>query len=109
MTTGDGEKIQKFMQWSEPPYIEDWTWIMEVVDRIENIQLHEKFYKWEYQGKMNYNFNEILFEIGKYETVIYFDWNLDPMTEEFSHYGLRKEENTILCILKFLETHCGIR
>ena len=58
-----------------------WDWLIPVVEKIENLNLKEFFYKWNEEEKTRYNFMSICVDISYNYCNIYVELELDPPYE----------------------------
>ena len=89
-----------------------WDFIMPMVDKIENLDLSDYFYKWEQDGKMKSNFMSVEFmmdrcgcDYNKYGLEIFINLELDPalcINKSPRRYKSRKMA-FITAITEFLE------
>ena len=60
---------------------QSWDWLMLVVEKIENLNLKEFFYKWNEEEKIRYNFMSVCVDISHNYCNIYVELELDPPYE----------------------------
>ena len=58
-----------------------WDWLIPVVEKIENLNLKEFFYKWNEEEKTRYNFMSTCVDISYNYCNIYVELELDPPYE----------------------------
>jgi len=105
------ELIAKFMggeDFIHPDYsVHNWNWIMQVVEKIEQLDLSQYIYKWEDGDVTNYNFEGTSVEIENNRCWIYINLSLDPMftvnEKTFKQTYNSKIEATYAAVVEFIE------
>jgi hypothetical protein len=69
--------LSEFMGFSKP-FCTSWDALMQVVDKIENLDLSEYFYGWESYGETRSNFMHIEVEISYNKCYVECNLELDP-------------------------------
>jgi hypothetical protein len=69
--------LSEFMGFSKP-FMSSWDALMQVVDKIESLDLSEYFYSWESEGEVRSNFMNIEVEIGYNKCYVECNLELDP-------------------------------
>ena len=69
--------LSEFMGFSKP-FSSSWDALMQVVDKIESLDLSEYFYSWESYGETRSNFMNIEVEIGYNKCYVECNLELDP-------------------------------
>jgi hypothetical protein len=69
--------LSEFMGFSKP-FMSSWDALMQVVDKIESLDLSEYFYSWKSYGETRSNFMNIEVEIGYNKCYVECNLELDP-------------------------------
>lgn len=69
--------LSDFMGFSKP-FHASWDALIQVVEKIESLDLSERMYKWEDGRGMNYNFQAVSVHIEHNKCYITIDLQLDP-------------------------------
>lgn len=90
------------INWYEPDT--DYNQLMNIVEKIESLDLREYFYQWEYpEGWTQYNFNGIVVDIRGNQCIIYMENTLDPIDSISDHRCETKKEAIYLAIIDFVK------
>ena len=81
---------------------ESWDWLMLVVEKIENLNLKEFFYKWNEEEKIRYNFMSVCVDISYNYCNIYVELELDPPYEISSVTLNNKIESVYKAVVNFI-------
>ena len=105
--------IEDFMHSKPENFHNSWDLLMQVVEKIESLDLSKYMYKWVWEDEeMNYNFNYIDFEISSSLISVYIELDLDPPIRIHSidmfkehHQGnkITKLEAVYECIIEFIK------
>ena len=69
--------LEEFMGFSKP-FNKSWDAIMQVVEKLESLDLKDKMYTWECYGEIRYNFMNIEVDISHNKCWISVSLELDP-------------------------------
>jgi hypothetical protein len=69
--------LSEFMGFSKP-FNSSWDALMQVIDKIESLDLSEYFYSWESEGETRSSFMNIEVEIGYNKCYVECNLELDP-------------------------------
>lgn len=83
-------------------FLDDWNWIMKVIEKIESLDFSKLGYSWEIDGETQYNNQNIYVEIERKKCMIYMDLQLDPFYIYTTQNGNSKKEATTKAINEFL-------
>ena len=84
----------------------DWDWIMQVIEKIENINEKEKHYQWEgIDGTTRNNFINYEVNIERNECGIWLNLELDPAQEYGYAKANTKKEAAVQAIWQFLNKY----
>lgn len=86
--------LSEFMGFSKP-FNTSWDAIMQVVEKLESLDLKDKMYSWESYGEREFNFERIEVEISFNKCWITINLQLDPpvwLNREWLHKQSNSEE-----------------
>lgn len=81
----------------------DYNQLMNVVERIESLDLKEYMYQWDQEGETQYNFNGLVVDITGNTCEIYQENTLDPPNTISRHQRETKKEAIYLSIIRFIK------
>lgn len=88
--------LSEFMGFSKP-FMSSWDALMQVVDKLESLDLKDKIYSWEDSRGMNYNFQCVEVEISSSKCWITIELDLDPcitINKEWTRHQYQEHYNS---------------
>jgi hypothetical protein len=107
------EQIEKASLWvtcDKPQWLKfhsDWNWLMPVVENIEELDMKNEFYSWNYDDEVHYNFEGFSIDMENKKCMVYAHMSLDPIfvvnKETFNINFSSKIEAVWNAIVEFIE------
>ena len=88
------------------PYRNSFTYLMEVIDKIEDLDDSKHYYQWEMEDGMRSNFICYEFDISRYSCEVYLELELDPAILIAGDYNKKyptRIEAAFWCVVEFIK------